>query len=43
MGILKARYESQLALYGEALERAYRKSCRERIIYSLTLSQEIKL
>lgn len=43
VGILKARYESQLALYGEALERAYRKSCRERIIYSLTLSQEIKL
>ncbi len=41
--VLKARYESQLSIYGEALERAYGKTCRERIIYSLTLSQEIKL
>ncbi len=41
--ILKARYESQLAIYGEALERAYQKTCREKIIYSLTLSEEIRL
>lgn len=41
--VLKKRYASQLDLYGEALARNYGKACREKFIYSLTLSQEIIL
>ena len=41
--VLKERYRKQLDLYGEALERAYGRSCREKCIYSLTMGQMIAL
>jgi ATP-dependent helicase/nuclease subunit A len=40
---LTLRYSAQLALYAEALEKAFSLPVRERIIYSTALAEEIRL
>ena len=40
---LSLRYSAQLALYAEALEKAFSLPVRERIIYSTALAEEVRL
>ena len=42
-GELAARYAEQLAFYAEALEKAFGKPEKEKLLYSLWLSEIITL
>ena len=42
-GELKEKYHAQLDYYAQALERLLQKPVKEKIIYSFTLREEIKV